>query len=435
MSDYLYMNEKKQSVILKELLIDYLVREVSHRLSDGIPDFTNPKHIQILKDILYEHGADYTEIEKLISVISNNDSPIEEKQEQLDEARKGKSYIQKARSTDIEKVIDHLTSNVVYDQAIIDKMLQLVQRDQTAYYETLDKLKTYNIPDKNAIEIAEEAFSRENADKFLLYLRSRKLSIGKLHGKTLKGVIRGLGINQDFINWLTNYQWPMSPPMGSGEAALAVFLKDGAMSPGAGDVAVGGDVIEVKGSGGRLKGQHGFESGVTAAKAFVKELKALADKYKISVNIPKIGSNDFNLTGENWAVERVGMELIKQGKGKIKSSHIKKVWTAGFEAMWLNMSGDAKKYLKKATGEVKVDGSISDHGNTGKFKQHLLSATLAHYMDKDDFDTLVILQRDGKMSVLTKSDLSNPLKKITINSAPVFGSKAGTQGSTFQVSV
>ena len=416
-----------------EFNIDVILQDWAEKVHDGSPNPQNPSHVLLLKDVLYELKYPDDIVDQFISNLQGTDSVIEE----ANKAPKKKSPLIKARNSDIETIINHLTSNIVFDQAIIDQMLKLVSRDQEAYYKLIETIKGYNIKDKYAKEIADAAFSFADPSKFIKYLNSRSLNVSKLHGKSIDSALKSAGINGDFLKWLINYQWVGTPAVGSGEVALAILLKGGGMATGAGDIAVSGKPVEIKGSGGRLKGQHGFESGLAAGQVFEKELQKLAKKLpkEESVNIPKAGGNQYNLSKTGWAVSTVGGELIAKSKGKVKAKDIQNVWMTGFETMYVGIKGSAKGFLQKAVKQVGPDGDVKDIGRTGAFMKNLLSACMQHYMDQEGFDTIVVLERGGKMAVVQAKDVSNLLSKISISAPPSFTTKAGSQGATFQIKV
>ena len=107
----------------------------------------------------------------------------------------------------------------------------------------------------------------------------------------------------------------------------------------------------------------------------------------------------------------------------------------GFQTMYVGIKGSAKGYLQKAVKTIGADGLVKDINRTGLFMKNLLSACMQHYMDQEGFDTVVVLERGGKMAVVQSKDVSNLLSKISISAPPSFTTKAGSQGATFQINV
>jgi hypothetical protein len=415
-------------------ILDKILNEWSYRILDGTPDVDNQVHLNVLRKVMTGMGMNLVVVEEVVATLQTRDLFVESSK-----APNKKSPIQKARSKDIENIINYLTSNNIFDQNIIDQMLSLVQRDQVAYYKLIDKISDVNIDKKYAVEVADAAFSFPNPEKFVTYIDNRSLKISSLHGKTLQSALKSTGINLDFLKWLINYQWVGSPAVGSGEAALAILLDGGSMATGAGDITVHGKPVEVKGSGGRLRGQHGFQEGLTAGRIFQKELESLiAKKYPKnakSIAIPKAGGTEYNMTKGNWAIDKIGSFLIKNSSGNITSKDIKRIWQVGLEQMYVGIKGKALGFLKKAIDQVGSDGIVKDKATNGKFKSNLLSANMQHYMDGEGFDTIIILDRSGKLAVVQNKDVQNILSKVSISAAPSFTSKASTQGAVFQIKI
>ena len=109
------------------------------------------------------------------------------------------------------------------------------------------------------------------------------------------------GINKNFLQWITNYNYTAQPNVGTGETALAILIKDGNAKCKNGDITIGNKNVEVKGSGGRIKGQHGYSNGVEASKYFSSALKDIVkrldekDRPIALSKIPVMGSNSYQL--------------------------------------------------------------------------------------------------------------------------------------------
>ena len=70
------------------------------------------------------------------------------------------------------------------------------------------------------------------------------------------------GLNDKTINWLTTHKFPGGANVGSFEAFLITMFNK-MDNPPSGDVRFNGiDLVEVKGSGGRLRGQYGYTNGI-----------------------------------------------------------------------------------------------------------------------------------------------------------------------------
>ncbi len=95
------------------------------------------------------------------------------------------------------------------------------------------------------------------------------------------------GVN-DKNGWLTSHKFPGTPPAGAFEAFMTVMFKD-MSNPPSGDVCYKGkDIVEVKGSGGRLRGQYGYNNGIISyIEELMLQMRYHRPKNKLHYNIGK----------------------------------------------------------------------------------------------------------------------------------------------------
>lgn len=331
--------------------------------------------------------------------------------------------LEEVQSSDqLSMIIDRLR-NKKFSDDIIARIEALTNIDTDEYNEAKKLLIAMNIPDKYADNIVRKAYSYKAADSFFSYIKNRTLKISEMQGTTIQSALGSSGINSDFLHWLVNYTWPKIPVMGTGEIALAILFDGGEVSLTKGDIKVDGREVEIKGSGGRLRGQKGFGIGINASKYWEKELNDIVKRLKIDVQIPKGGSNAYNMTVGNWFVDDIAPILIEKG---VTKNEIANMWAKGFENIFID--GDfswVKEYINE-------DGTIS---NRAVFKEQVAKKNIEYYMEKEDIDIIMIIERSGKTGYITLDNLDSMSDIIKISSYPSFTSSAGPQGSVIQISL
>lgn len=401
--------------------IDKIAREWSYRVDTGIPDKDNPLHIIELRKVLQENKLHESVITKFVDNLLNKKNKVNE-------------IAMKAEQPKIDKIMSYLKSGKLFNSDVLDQMLSLVARDQVVYDDILNIVSSLGIPAKPSSDIVNKIFSYSEADvnKIVGYLKSRSVGFNSLKAATdLKSVFSKTGLNTDFLNWLNNFTYPATPSVGSGEIALALLMKGGTKAGGKGDVMIDGKEVEVKGSGGRIKGQKGYSLGTTASKIFSDKLKAFLSKMDEDVRpidikkVPTMGSASYQLgkkSLKNNIFNNTAPALLK-AKVVTKSEIVKTYEEAlqsvfhGMDISWIKSHIDSK-------GQVK---------NIIKFIDDWFRAALKYYFNIEGFESLIILNRSGKMAYLDSK--VDPVGRVKLMATPSFTSGASTQGATFQIDV
>jgi len=329
---------------------------------------------------------------------------------------------------DMKKAIANLIKSA--DEAVLRKVFSFLNRDSDLYDGAMTKLTSIGIPEKYAKEIIDFSLETGDFDEFAKYLKKRTLTLQKLSKSNdliaaTKGAIKGM--SDQFAAWLVNYQWPTTPSMGAGEAALVILLKDG-NKPAKGDVGIGNRELEVKGDNGRLKGQHGYGAGVQASKAFEEEFTKLMKKVpaKDRVKVPKAGGTEYNPTKSGrggWAANDLAKVVVTAGVATRQD--IIKIWQKAIGEVFTKMPlGWIAKFVTKS-GEI--------HNTTG-FLEKWLEESARYYKRVEKFEAILLMSRKGKFRVLNDSDFSD-LGKLVKWSPPNFSSRAGSQGASFGITV
>ena len=397
---------------------DNIVREWSYRIKSGTPDITSQKDKSVLRDILREEKI----AEPIISELIDNMSKVS-----LNE------MAMQGFKTKIQEIVKFLMSEKVFAGETIDTILNLVKRDEEEYLDTIDKISSFGMQAKHTKEIVDKIFSYSEQEVKVIveYLKNRSVGMGKLKGATsIKALFGSTGINGNFLDWINNYTYAATPAVGSGEVALAILCKGGNKAGGKGDVLIDGKEVEVKGSGGRIKGQKGYSMGTAASSVFAKALKGWIEKLHekdrpIKLDkVPAMGSNGYQLGPSSFkknALNNAAPALIK-GKA-CKKDDIIAVYKEALTAVYHTMDVSWVKKHVDAKGQV----------NITKFNEDFFRACLKYYFKVEGFEHLIILDRKGNMKYIDSK--TDPVGKIKIGGYPSFTSGAGSQGATFQIGV
>lgn len=393
-------------------VISDVVDSVSLKTANGMVNMEDAYHVYLVQEELKKH-IDKDLVDKLLGI---NEIAMRGNQDK------------------INKIIDHLKSGKVFSEKIIDDMYSLVTRDEQAYEKILNQIIGLGIPSKPAQTIVDKMFSYSGEDvkKMVDYMEKRSVAFSSLKSATdLKSVFSKTGLNSDFLGWLNNFTYPATPSVGSGEIALALLMKGGTKAGGKGDVMIDGKEVEVKGSGGRVKGQKGYGLGTEASKIYSQSLTKFLKKIKEEdrpmdiKKVPGMGANTYQLgkaSIKNNIFNDIAPTLIDlkaASKNDIVKTH-KEAIQAVFHKMdtsWIGKHVDSRGQIKDII----------------KFINDWFRAALKYYFKVEGFECLIILNRSGKMSYLDPK--MDPIGKVKLKSVPSFTSGASTQGATFQIDV
>jgi hypothetical protein len=330
--------------------------------------------------------------------------------------------------SDMKKKIQALVKSA--DEDILRKVFSFLSRDNKDYDNTVKIMTNIGIPERNARVVLDMSLETGDFESLAAYMPKRTMTLAKLSKASdfiAAAKVAIPGMSDQFANWLVNYQWPTTPSMGAGEAALVILLKDG-NKPAKGDVGIGSRELEVKGENGRLKGQHGYGTGEMFAKIWYTELSLLMKKVHSSkrIPVPKPGGTEYNCTktgNKGWAMNPIARLLVAEGV--VTDKEIAALWRNAIQAVFNKMSLSwIGKFVTK-TGEV--------HDVTG-FLTKWLAESAKYYHKIEGFEAILLLNRKGKFIVINISDFDK-LASIVKWTPPNFSSRAGSQGSAFGITV
>jgi len=233
----------------------------------------------------------------------------------------------------------------------------ILSKDNAAYHVALAIMTSIGIPESNARTVLDRSLETGDFPAFSRYMTKRTLTLAAVSksGDLIAAAKAAIpSMSDQFAMWLINYNWPSTPLMGAGEAALVLLLKNG-NKPAHGDIAIGDDVLEVKGDNGRLKGQHGYGTGMDVGKVFQAEFNKLMRKLPAAdrIPVPAAGGTEYNATKTaraGWAANKLARHVV--GSGVASKSDIVKIWKKAVSAMYLEMGTSWVAQFVTDTGEI-----------------------------------------------------------------------------------
>ena len=209
---------------------------------------------------------------------------------------------------------------------------------------------------------------------------------------------------------LFNYQWSASPVMGKHEALFAMLFKT-ALLPKIGDVSIGGKLLEVKGSGARLKGQHGYGDSKLMRKSWENLIIDFAKYVGVSDYIISKGkgSNSWNLNKTNqdncMLIYNLKNIINLTDKQKLSSTQLK-YFITGLLNSYLTIYTEAESILKKYLDELMSSFDLMGEVDLLKFHTVLATISYEYYVYIERFEYLAIGNKNSGNFIITTSDVS-----------------------------
>lgn len=246
-----------------------------------------------------------------------------------------------------------------------------------------------------------------------------------------------LGIDRKTSLEFFNFSWRTSPSMGPGEVYLSTIF-DGGRRPSTkekGDVIIDGAELEVKGSGARLIGQHGYGDPKLMRNSLNKAMSDLAKSLEIKdFTVIDSGKDDFwNITKKDGRGLEINlMKIAKELKRGLKpediliaSSHI----ITAYKTYLINL--DEKRYAGTFQKCIGKDGKI----NIPDFNRALLEVYYNYYYEMEKFMYFCITNPRGMFLIINPTEFMSYFDKgiIKMGDPPSFTNKAGNQGGSFGI--
>ena len=269
------------------------------------------------------------------------------------------------------------------------------------------------------------------------YLLNRTLDVKSILGTKLKSS----AVNKKFFG-LTDiklsdkffkFQWPTQPPMGKGEAWLAMVMMQGSKA-GVGDVEINGQNTEVKGAGARLVGQRGYGNAKKMGDQFKKALEDICGDLGITYIVKdgnglewSVTKKEQRLLGENL----MEMAKIKGGFSKSDIAIISKHIITSYKYLYEGLN--PTQYQKVLIPAISKNGVI----DTTKYCLELLKLSYDYYYQVEQFVYFAMTNPNTGNFIIIKPDGFSKLvdQGIVKYSPQSWGSGAGTQGGYFAIAL
>lgn len=333
-------------------------------------------------------------------------------------------------------VVGHISKS---DQEAINKITKIAG-SASSKTSVMDFLVGIGYPTQQANFLFDILMHGSDMQKVANYFSNRTNRVEDLMGSVIDSytINSTLGIDKKTSLEFFNFSWRTSPPMGPGEVYLSTIF-DGGRRPSSkdkGDVVVNGAELEVKGSGARLVGQHGYGDAKLMRRAFNYSMDELAKSLKLSeyVVVDDGSDNFWNITMKDARGLAVNLKNIAGLVGGFKpkdillaSSLIVKAYTTYLNNLDANSnSGTFVKCIGK-------DGSI----NVPLFNRSLLELYFNYYYGNENFTYFCMTDTRGLFLIIKPSEFMSYYDKgiIKISAPPSFTDRAGSQGGSFAISL
>ena len=303
----------------------------------------------------------------------------------------------------------------------------------------LDFLKDINFPEDQANNLFNILIKSDDIQKTADYLLARNIDISSILNKQMDAnvVNNTLGLSGEASQLFYSFTWRTSPSMGPGEPWLSTILKDGRRPTGGekGDVFVGDFELEVKGTGGRLKGTSGYGDAKGMRISLSKAVQNIAQEIGLNnYNVIDNGRDNFwNITkNQGRGLEANLKEISKQlGRKFLKSDLIiiSNQIIEAFKSYLIKL--DTKRYGSILIQAIKPDGSI----DFKKWHTEMIGMYFEYYYELEDFDYLALTTKIGKFLITEPKEFKNLFERgiIIANGLPSFTDGAGPWAGSYGI--
>jgi hypothetical protein len=269
------------------------------------------------------------------------------------------------------------------------------------------------------------------------YLLNRTLSVSKILGKKMSSFDVNktlLGItDKKLSDKLFSFQWPTQPPMGKGEAWLALMIEGGSKA-GVGDVEINGMNTEVKGVGARLVGQHGYGDAKRMGDHLRSALVDICANLGIDYTPPTGSGLDWSITKKEGRLLGSSLKEMAKIKGGFSNKDIQLISSSIINAYKnLYTALQTTKYSNVLTGAIKKDGSL----DTNRYNIEMIKMSFDYYHQVEQFTYFAMTNNNtGNFLIITPSEFSSLVENNTIKYSPQsWGERSGTQGGYFAIAI
>jgi hypothetical protein len=333
-----------------------------------------------------------------------------------------------------KEVVGHIAKS---DQDAINKITKIAG-SASSKGAVIDFFIGIGYPNQQANFLFDVLMHGSDMQKLSTYFSNRTNKVEDFIGSVIDSytINSTLGIDKKTSLEFFNFSWRTSPAMGPGEVYLSTIF-DGGRRPGTkdkGDVIVNGAELEVKGSGARLVGQHGYGDAKLMRKAFNHAMAELAKELKIkNFTVEDNGTDSFwNITKKDARGLEINLKKIASEVGGFKPRDIllaSSMIVTAYTTYLKNLDFRSKAgTFEKSIGR---DGSI----NVVQFNRSLLELYYNYYYENEKFTYFCMTDSKGLFLIIKPTDFMSYYDKgiIKVSAPPSFTDGAGSQGGSFAI--
>ena len=335
-----------------------------------------------------------------------------------------------------KEVVGHISKS---DQDAISKITKIAG-SASSKSSVIDFLIGIGYPAQQANFMFDVLMHGSDMQKLATYFANRTNKVEDFLGTVVDSytINSTLGIDKKTSLEFFNFSWRTSPPMGPGEVYLSTIF-DGGRRPGSkdkGDVIVNGAELEVKGSGARLVGQHGYGDAKLMRKSFNHAMAEMAKSLKLkNYQVEDDGKDNFwNITTKDARGLEINLKKMASEVGGFKpkdilmaSSLIVMAYTTYLNK--LDYSSNSGAFVKS----INRDGSI----DVKQFNRSLLELYFNYYYENEKFTYFCMTDSRGLFLIIKPTDFMSYYDKgiIKASAPPSFTDRAGSQGGSFAIAL
>ena len=386
------------------------------------------------------------------SLLSNK--PVSKKPEPIVEKKKTfktlSQILDERYEVMFKKDTDSEFTKMEVDDAQFQKAYRYLQVTDTELQEAIKELMASGLVKHHIQMIERLVFAHDNPKNFYNAIKN-KVTIEELlqHTDIVTFISNRFNLSKEVIADLLTFVPPGTPSLGKGEIFFILFvqgaskgqkIEDGTSQSG--DVIINGQEYELKGTGARIKGQHGFGSHDTARMTWEEELQKLINQAGLVITAAK---QDYDINKEqNGFINLIAKQLIDTQK--VTRDDIINVYVKGYKRFYLLAPEDEiRNWVNKGLDN---NGIINN-----EFRNLFFKFALRYYASQERFNYIIVLGTDptkigqkvkgggrrnaryGMQKTVSRQEIEsgNIDDKIAIDKYPSFKERAGQGAGVFSI--
>ncbi len=387
--------------------IPNILEEWSYRSENGYPDINNINDITKLESILKQYMPhNITNINNMLLLEQSNSYELSDLQAlinsddiQLD-AKTIKNIIKIINADKFQLVIqDKLSTEKHMSQSIINSIISLAIE-----YECYEELQTLIL--NNKYQIGFNSLAQD----------------GNLYTICDDNMPAGITFPIDFmiaVSELTPSQKGVA--VGKFEYLLNLFVANSSKADG-GDLKIGSDICEIKGTGARLRGQKGYGNGASVSKYFLNEVnkiyksksKTIPDDIQQKINKTK-QQMWYQSANDIWINDLLSDMLLQK---YITPNQVKLLLKKSLLELYINIDD------KSLTSFINTSFKITDsyfNININKIQTNWIALELEYYNKIEPFKWWIMIKQDGDYFLIKDAFDYNSLTNTISNKFKIAG--------------